>query len=517
MNRHSLKYRIAILIFLLEAVMMALVLGITLTDYLTSNRKVAATHETVLLNILGDLSRIALFTAEYDELQPYIEEVVNAPGVRRVLLLNNKDRVVVSSDVTDVGKDSLNFITDENNFWRVEKINNEAGELGKLAINFSHDGLVQANRRAIDIGISTGLAGMIIIAVIGVIIGHLLTRRLSALNDAAQRIADGDLTVTADVTGKDEVSRLAQSFNQMASNVKNHVDELQNSQVELRKAHDNLEHRILERTAELAVARDQSIQANRVKSSFLANMSHELRTPLNAIIGYAEVLLDEIDLRADKLLLDDVTKIKHSGQHLLSLINDILDISKIESGKITLDLTEFDVIDIIHEVASNIEPLSHLNNNRLNIIHTDDTGSMYADKIKLLKILINLLGNAVKFTRNGEIRFEIHREKVNGVNSIVFVIKDTGIGIKVEHLQRIFEEFSQAEPSTTRQYGGTGLGLAISKRYCELMGGHISVTSQEGEGSTFSVSLPTIVTASKFSDDSNHLANHAMTLPEDLA
>lgn len=497
--------------------MMTIVLGITLTDYLTSNRRVAAIHETVLLNILGDLSRIALFTAEYDELQPYIEEVVNAPGVRRVLLLNNHGRVVVSSEVADVGKDSKNFITDENNFWRIEKISNASGELGKLAINFSHNDLVQANIRAVDIGISTALAGMIIIAVIGVIIGHLLTRRLTALNDAAQRIANGDLTVIAHVTGKDEVSRLAQSFNQMAYNVKNYVDELQHSQVELRKAHDNLEHRILERTAELAVARDQSMQANRIKSAFLANMSHELRTPLNAIIGYTEVLLEEIDHRADKLLLDDVTKIKNSGRHLLSLINDILDISKIESGKITLDLTEVNVINIIHEVASNIEPLSQLNNNRLNIIHSEDAGSMYVDKVKLLQILINILGNAVKFTRNGEIRFEIHREKVHGVNSIVFDIKDTGIGIKGEHLQRIFEEFSQAEPSTTRRYGGTGLGLAISKRYCELMGGFISVTSKEGEGSTFRVSLPAIVTVSNFGDDSIEIAEHVTTLSGTLA
>jgi PAS domain S-box-containing protein len=249
---------------------------------------------------------------------------------------------------------------------------------------------------------------------------------------------------------------------------------------------------ILRDMRELDKAREAAEIANRAKSQFLANMSHELRTPLNAIILYTELLRDEATDRGVEDFLPDLKKIHGAAQHLLALINDVLDLSKIESGKLELVLETFDVPDMIRDVATTIQPLTQKNANRLLIHCPEDIGCMHADLIKVRQSLFNLLSNACKFTEGGMIRLEVVREGSTD-GWFTFAVADTGIGMTPEHLGKLFQPFSQVDPSATRRFGGTGLGLAITRHFCEAMGGDIVVESKPGVGSTFSIRLPAVV------------------------
>ncbi len=233
-------------------------------------------------------------------------------------------------------------------------------------------------------------------------------------------------------------------------------------------------------------ARLSAEEASRTKSAFLANMSHELRTPLNAIIGYSEMLVEDAIDRGQEEMEPDLRKIQGSGKHLLSLINDILDLSKIEAGKMTFYLEEFDVPNMVREVASTIQPLLVKNGNHLEIDCPEEVGSICADVTKTRQILFNLLSNASKFTNNGKVLLKCTRD----AKEIHFSVQDTGVGMSAETQKKLFKEFSQADDTSTRKYGGTGLGLAISKRFCEMMGGSIRLESQSGVGTTFYVNLP---------------------------
>jgi GAF domain-containing protein/CheY-like chemotaxis protein/anti-sigma regulatory factor (Ser/Thr protein kinase) len=233
--------------------------------------------------------------------------------------------------------------------------------------------------------------------------------------------------------------------------------------------------------------------ADRHKSEFLANMSHELRTPLNAIIGYSEMLQeDAADLGAEQFM-DDLKKINAAGKHLLELINAVLDLSKIEAGKMDLYLESFDVAGLIHDIAAVIQPLAAKNANRLDVLCPETTGAMRADLTKVRQALFNLLSNACKFTDHGTVTLAVQREAHAGQDWLRFSVSDTGIGMTPEQLERLFEAFSQADAATTRKYGGTGLGLALSRRLCRMMGGDVTVESEAGRGSTFTIRLPAVV------------------------
>jgi signal transduction histidine kinase len=249
---------------------------------------------------------------------------------------------------------------------------------------------------------------------------------------------------------------------------------------------------------QLGEANDQLAEASRHKSDFLANMSHELRTPLNAIIGYSEMLQEEVDDRGEEALVPDLRKINAAGKHLLSLINDVLDLSKIEAGKMDLFLETFAVEDVVGDVVAIVQPLMEKNGNVLKTECGADLGGMRADQTKVRQALFNLLSNAAKFTECGTITLSVRREPASsGLETcptwLTFAVSDTGIGMTDEQMGRLFEAFSQAETSTRSRYGGTGLGLAISRHFCRLMGGDITVESDPGRGSTFTVRLPTDV------------------------
>ena len=314
------------------------------------------------------------------------------------------------------------------------------------------------------------------------LIEKLVLSRLSRLSREVSSIgSENDLSKRVAAIGQDELSNLAASINTMLKDLEHYQQERQQAATDLQKAKEAAE------------------QANQAKSQFLANISHELRTPLNAIIGYSEMLQEDAQDLGQPELIGDLDKIHSAGKHLLGLINDILDLSKIEAGKMELYLETFDVAAAIANVVSTLQPLVAKNSNQLVVDCPTDVGLMHADLTKLRQNLFNLLSNASKFTHSGTITLAVTRTPNptahNAASSslLTFKVSDTGIGMTEEQMSRLFEAFTQADASTTRKYGGTGLGLAITQRFCRMMGGDITVESQVGSGSTFTMVLPETV------------------------
>ncbi len=244
---------------------------------------------------------------------------------------------------------------------------------------------------------------------------------------------------------------------------------------------------------DLLRANEEAKAANSAKSQFLANMSHELRTPLNAIIGYSEILQEEAADAGQQSFIPDLEKIQSAGKHLLTLINDVLDLSKIEAGKMDIFAETFDIKPIVDEAVTTIKPALAKNGNSIEVRCPGDIGHMHSDIVKVRQILLNLLSNASKFTQNGTITLAVERDKPGDDATIVFRISDTGIGMTADQIDKLFEAFTQAEASTTRTYGGTGLGLALTRNFSRLLNGDVAVTSERGKGSTFTIQLPATV------------------------
>jgi signal transduction histidine kinase len=355
--------------------------------------------------------------------------------------------------------------------------------------------LTQQKRRAIAV-----LGSVFIVSILAAwLLLVWVTRPLSNLSQAVEEIGKGNMDIHIKRQSEDEIGDLAASFADM-------VRQLLSRETALRELNENLEKRVEERTIELKSlqlgmeqARDAADDANQAKSAFLANMSHELRTPMNAILGYSEMLMEEAEDLQQEDLIPDLKKIHQSGTHLLALINDVLDLSKIESGKMEAFAEQIDLDILIDEVCATTHPLLEKNKNSLAIERDKDIGVACQDIIKLRQTLFNLLSNAAKFTHEGTITLYFDRIQQSGEDWLSFAVNDTGIGIAPDKLEHVFEEFIQADDSTTRDYGGTGLGLAISKRFCKLLGGDLSVQSELGEGSTFTILIPAILPETKTS------------------
>jgi signal transduction histidine kinase len=269
--------------------------------------------------------------------------------------------------------------------------------------------------------------------------------------------------------------------------------ELERYTRDLEAAHDTQRQNAEQQAAlvdQLRITQREAEAATRAKSDFLASMSHELRTPLNAIILYSELLQEVADDTGDRSSVPDLQRIQSAGNHLLDLINGILDLSKIEAGKMTLSLETFDVRVMVDDLLDTVRPLLHKNNNTLSVICGETVGMMRADLMKTRQILVNLLGNAGKFTRDGNITLHVDCRNVGMQPCMMFTVSDTGVGMSPDERQKIFDPFTQADVTTTRKYGGTGLGLAIVSRFCALMGGEVSVESRQNQGSRFTVRLP---------------------------
>jgi signal transduction histidine kinase/ActR/RegA family two-component response regulator len=322
----------------------------------------------------------------------------------------------------------------------------------------------------------------------------LISRPILHLEDTMRMVsANQNYEVRAARFYGDEIGSLIDGFNTMLSDIQQRDSALRSTNDELQTRTRELEEEVSHRKRaqeELLKAKHVAEEASRAKSTFLANMSHELRTPLNAIIGYSEMLEEEARESATAENVEDLQKIQSAGKHLLSLINDVLDLSKIEAGKMTLHLETFDVTTMIEEIVNTLQPAIEKNKNILRIHLANEVGAMRADVTKVRQILFNLLSNACKFTDHGVITVKVDQSNQQGEDWIRLQVADTGIGISAKQKENLFQEFAQADTSIARKYGGTGLGLAISHRFVQLMKGRIGVESQPGQGSTFTVHLP---------------------------
>lgn len=271
--------------------------------------------------------------------------------------------------------------------------------------------------------------------------------------------------------------------------LKNTVDRLKEVTISKEELEKEVERR---KDAEVALIdlRDEALEANRAKSTFLANMSHELRTPLNAVIGYSEMLKEDAREQELEDIYTDLDKIHAAGRHLLTLINEVLDLSKVEAGRMELHLESFDLPELIKVVVSTVEPMANKNSNTITLKGMESIQLVRADFTKVRQILLNLLSNAIKFTDHGEIVVEVKDRSINEIDGVEVNVIDSGIGIQESAMDTIFEPFSQADASTTRRYGGTGLGLSLCRKFCEMMGGDIWVTSEKGRGATFTFWFP---------------------------
>jgi len=342
--------------------------------------------------------------------------------------------------------------------------------IGTVHIESDLDELQSRLRRyiAIVMGV-TAVSSLLALLLLSPLQG-IVSRPILDMGATARRISDQkDFSVRASKYGDDEIGALVDAFNAMLDRVQQRDDEARE-------------------------ARTHAETANRAKSAFLANMSHELRTPLNGIIGYSEMLTEEAHDRGLDDLVPDLERIQTAGKHLLNLINDILDLSKIEAGKMRLHIERFDVLPLIRDVVSTVQPMAAKNGNTLTLDLPNDADrlAIVSDLMKIRQSLWNLLSNASKFTHGGRVSLSVRQQMVAGAPWITFAVGDTGIGLTPEQIGRLFEEFVQADSSTTRRYGGTGLGLAISRRFCRQLGGEITVESAPGGGSTFVIHLPCV-------------------------
>jgi len=341
-----------------------------------------------------------------------------------------------------------------------------------------------------------------------VFLGRSISIPIRRVTSAMTRLADGDLSVEiSDRPRRDEIGDILRAMRvfKMGAIIR------RRTQDELRTAHDELEGRVEERTRALSEeiqerrrteallerARLDAEEASKAKSLFLANMSHELRTPLNAIIGYSEMLQEDAADFGYAEISPDLDKINTAGKHLLGIINEILDLSKIEAGRIDITVESFLVHDVIDTVVGTISPLLTVNKNTLELDCAPNLGTMATDVTRLRQILFNFLSNAAKFTKNGTITLSAHRtprtEHTPKSDQLRFSVSDTGIGMDAEQLGRVFDPFIQGDSSTTRKYGGTGLGLTVNREFARLLGGEVEVKSTLGKGSIFTVCLPAVI------------------------
>jgi signal transduction histidine kinase len=388
------------------------------------------------------------------------------------LLSESNDHVVFVS--------SVSFSPDEDDLETVEPDEEsvEVEIIGYVVVDFNKDALHQVQR---SIFMNNSLTGGLVAILLGIFMNWVVGRMTRPLKDLSQTMKtarDVKYYPRAQLNGAAEIQLIAKAYNRLMDSL-----ERQNNELELHR--DTLESEVEMRTSELLTARDTALTASRHKSEFLANISHELRTPLQAVIGYNDLVREELELECMDTQVDDLNKSIRSANHLLDLINNILDIAKIEAGRMDLYLKPVDMKLLVDETLENIIPIAKANHNVIEVIREGLSSNLVIDRQKVMQIFLNLLSNACKFTKNGKITFTIHNDNYY----LYFVVKDTGVGISNEDQEIIFEPFIQVDGSQTRKFEGTGLGMAITKNFCDLMNGQILVESELNIGTIFNVKL----------------------------
>jgi len=399
---------------------------------------------------------------------------------------------------------TLNFTTDRLIIFR--PLMYEGQKIGTLYLKAQFSGLAQERlQEPVRVMAILFLLSMLFAVGASRVLQRGISEPISRLAVAARKVAvEGNYDIRVNTRAGGETGMLVDAFNSMLGTIqqrdadllvaKDNAETARGRLAEintmLEDVNRTLEQKVRDRTVELEKMMLTAKEANQAKSAFLAKMSHELRTPMNAIIGYSEILLEDASDSGNKSAIDDLNKILSAARHLLGLINDVLDLSKIEAGKMDLFLESFDVGTLVQEAATTVAPLIEKKNNRLVVECQEQIGIMHADSTKLRQVLLNLLSNASKFTTDGQVTLRARREGSPTGDFIVIEITDTGIGMTPEQMNRLFQSFAQADSSTTARYGGTGLGLAISRQFARLMGGDVTVTSIPEKGSTFTARIP---------------------------
>ncbi|MGD1715158.1 ATP-binding protein [Dapis sp. BLCC M172] len=424
---------------------------------------------------------------DYVQLQEFIQIYVNPLEVhvqQLESLIQEIKQIPPQTKVETSSLPSLSKITNSEVAIKLEKLSQDSEQLAILAHQRVEKGFKdyqKVENLGIKILIASLLLSVITAVMMAIYTSKSITTPLKVITKVAEQVTEeANFELQLPVTTDDEIGELTVSLNELIGKVAEYTEQLQEAKL-------------------------KAEAANRSKSAFLATMSHELRTPLNAIIGYSDLLYEDAMEEGYEDFMSDLERIKLAGTHLLEMISDILDISKIEAGQVTLYLESIEVNKLVQDVVGTAKNLTEKKGNKFKLVLGKNLGNMYADMPKVRQVLINLLGNAAKFTENGLITLRVEKVKNKKLknnqnqnsgllnkeqNYIVFQVIDTGIGMTEEQLKHIFKPFTQADASTTRRYGGTGLGLAICQRLCERMGAEISVKSKSGKGSTFTVWFP---------------------------
>jgi signal transduction histidine kinase len=431
----------------------------------------------------------ALLTEDYQVLHSWVNAAIPSDDYAYAALIRPNGQILTHTNIDLIGSITTTIAGSQTDVVRTAMYQGRVVKevihpilIGHKHLANSHiayflDQQSMINDDSIPIIVSAVVFALIALSLGSFVITRRLVNPLNHLSEAVSKVSpDKYLVLDSTVLKRrDEIGALARTFQQMSERLMERLFELELSRRKLQQ--------------EIS-EREKATSANETKSAFLANMSHELRTPLNAIIGYSEILIEDYEDSHSIDNPEDIHKIKDSAMHLLQLINDVLDLSKIEAGKLDLCYSSFSLNTLIGEVAATVKPLADKNNNHLEIKYCDGISSIWADNMRLRQILLNLLSNACKFTSNGTIKLEVEHKLKNWEDWLVIRVSDDGIGMTPGQMEKIFEAFSQADSSTTRKFGGTGLGLSISRLLCRKMGGEITVESVINKGSEFTVTVP---------------------------
>ena len=512
LKQHTVKQQVSFKRQLLTIIVVSIILLTLVTSILTAWQSSQTLRKTTINNNIqithnfADQAVLALLTGSEENAQEAIKQTLGFASVISVAIYKDDGEQLISSNAqltsqikvpTQIILKQNELLEENDSFWVFSAPVNysedlydedlidpdeEATEnkvLGHVIIKFNKTTLHEIQRTIFINNISIGTFIAIILAFLISLIINRMIEPLLILSQTMENARDSGLYSKAPINGTLEIRQIAETYNQMMSTL-----EQQNNTLE--KNQDTLESEIEIRTQELVVARDGALTASRHKSEFLANISHELRTPLQAIIGYTDLVREDLELECMDAQVEDLDKSIRSAHNLLALINNILDLAKIEAGRMDLHLKAVNVKNLVNESLDTVRPMANANNNELIVNIGALTSTLMIDRQKLMQVFLNILSNACKFTRNGIITFEIFNDQ----SFLHFSVSDTGVGIAKDKLDFIFEQFTQVDGSQTRRFEGTGLGMAITQNFCQLMGATISVKSELGIGSVFTVKQP---------------------------